>query len=35
MWVGMKKTRSLSLSQVRVEDANNKKKLVDFAAVPG
>jgi predicted CopG family antitoxin len=30
--VGMKKR---SFSQVSVEDAKNKKKLVDFAAVPG
>jgi hypothetical protein len=29
----MKKTRSFS--QVSIEDANNKQKLVDFAAVPG
>jgi hypothetical protein len=30
---GNKKNRSLS--QVSIEDANKKKKLVDFAAVPG
>jgi hypothetical protein len=33
MWVGTKKTRSIS--QVTVEDTNKKKKLVDFAVVPG
>jgi hypothetical protein len=31
--MGAKKTRSLS--QVSVEDADKKKNLVDFTAVPG
>jgi hypothetical protein len=33
MQVGTKK--GLSLPQVSIEHAKNKKKLVDFAAVPG
>jgi hypothetical protein len=32
-YVGGNEKKQVSLSQVSVEDANNKKKLVDFAVV--
>jgi hypothetical protein len=32
---GWERKNRVSLSQVSVEDANKKKKLVDLAAVPG